>query len=165
MRTKRRKNPYIVFCKAKRDELKEKNKDMKPKEIQSKLAELWRALSEDEKEHAAKAIECGYLYREGDMLYTKILVSSWKERSSVFEFSWNFPEQCFEAEAERVAEKIAGFIKKTVPKHLFTEWDYVNTLADLPTIDALVEILIEKGLLVPPEDGIGAEGCWMFVEE
>ena len=49
MRTKRRKNPYIVFCKAKRDELKEKNKDMKPKEIQSKLAELWRALSEDEK--------------------------------------------------------------------------------------------------------------------
>lgn len=35
-------------------------------------------LSELEKEHAAKAIECGYLYREGEMLYTKILVSSYR---------------------------------------------------------------------------------------
>ena len=28
----------------------------------------------EEKEHAAKAIECGYLYSENDMLYTKILM-------------------------------------------------------------------------------------------
>ena len=45
------------------------------------------------------------------------------------------------------------------------EWGYANILANLPTTDALVELLIEKGILVPPEDGIGAEGCWMFVEE
>ena len=38
-----------------------------------------------------------------------------------------------------------------------------NILAALPILDALVEALIEKGLLVPPENGIGAEGCWMSV--
>ena len=31
------------------------------------------SLSEDEKEYAAKAIECGYLFRDGNMLYTKTL--------------------------------------------------------------------------------------------
>jgi len=70
-----------------------------------------------------------------------------------------------EADAEIVAEKMAKFIKKNLPEHLLPEWSYANILANLPTTDALVELLIEKGLLVPPEDGIGAEGCWMFVEE
>jgi len=29
----------------------------------------------------------------------------------------------------------------------------------------VVECLIEKGILTPPEDGIGAEGCWMGVKK
>ena len=40
-----------------------------------------------------------------------------------------------------------------------------NSLANLPILDAVVERLIELGLLTPPEDGIGAEGCWMSVEK
>jgi len=36
-------------------------------------------LTEEEREQAAKAIECGYLYRDGNMLYTKILVSPMRE--------------------------------------------------------------------------------------
>lgn len=37
----------------------------------------------------------------------------------------------------------------------------MNTLANSPVLDTVVEDLIAKGILVPPEDGIGAEGCWM----
>ena len=41
-------------------------------------------LNKLEKEHAAKAIECGYLYRENEMLYTKILVCEIKEKDNLF---------------------------------------------------------------------------------
>ncbi|MBR3751003.1 MAG: hypothetical protein IKK58_04450 [Clostridia bacterium] len=66
--------------------------------------------------------------------------------------------------AEIVAAKIAELIKSSVPDHLLGEWSFANTLASLPVLDAVVERLIEKGVLTPPEDGIGAEGCWMSVE-
>ena len=45
------------------------------------------------------------------------------------------------------------------------EWSFANELASLPVFDALVEALIERGLLTPPENRLGAEGCWMSVEK
>jgi len=124
-----------------------------------------KALSETEKEHAAKAIECGYLYRDGDMLYTKILVSALSDKDRLFDISNALRNGYFDADAEIVAAKIAELIKSSVPDHLLGEWSFANTLASLPVLDAVVECLIEKGVLTPPEDGIGAEGCWMSVEK
>lgn len=121
------------------------------------------SLSETEKEQAAKAIECGYLYRENDMLYTKILVNSVQDKSRLFDISRGLRNGYFEEEAALVAEKLAALIRKSVPDYLLGEWRYANDLANLPVIDSLVEALIEKGILIPPEDGIGAEGCWMAV--
>ncbi len=123
------------------------------------------SLSETEKEHAAKAIECGYLYRDGDMLYTKILVSSLSDRNRLFDISNALQNGHFDADAEIVAEKVAALIKKSVPDYLLGEWRLANNLANLPILDSVVECLIEKGVLTPPEDGIGAEGCWMSVEK
>lgn len=120
-------------------------------------------LSESEKEHAAKAIECGYLYRDGDMLYTKILVCSEKDSDRLFEISKGLYEGFFEEDAKIVAEKIASLIQKVVPDYLLGEWRFANRLANMPVLDAVVEVLIEKGILIPPENGIGAEGCWMSV--
>ncbi len=122
-------------------------------------------LSEVEKEHAAKAIECGYLYREGDMLYTKLLVSSGKKYDRLFELSEWLCNGFFEEEAKKVAEKVAVLIKKVVPDYLLgeDEWRLANRLANMPVVDGIVEALIEKGLLTPPENGVGAEGCWMSV--
>ncbi len=122
-------------------------------------------LSEKEKEHAAKAIECGYLYRDGDMLYTKILVNALSDRDRLFDISNALQNGYFEADAEIVAAKVAELIKKSVPDHLLGEWRLANNLASMPILDAVVECLIEKGVLTPPEDGIGAEGCWMSVEK
>ena len=41
---------------------------------------------------------------------------------------------------------------------------YLNDLASMPVLDTVVEELIEKGFLTPPENGLGAEGCWVSVE-
>ena len=122
-------------------------------------------LSENEKEHAAKAIEQGYLYREGNMLYTKILVNAFSDKNKLFDISNALQNGYFDTDAKIVAAKVAELIKKSVPDHLLGEWELANNLAGMPVIDAVVECLIEKGVLTPPENGIGAEGCWMSVEK
>lgn len=121
-------------------------------------------LSESEKEHAAKAIDCGYLYREGKLLYTKILVSDLRDWDRLFELSMELNDGCWDREAKTVADRIADMIRKVVPEHLFNEWKFFNRLAGAPVLNNVVERLIEKGVLVPPKDGLGAEGCWMSVE-
>ena len=123
------------------------------------------SLSEADQEHAAKAIEQGYLYREGDTLYTKILVCSIESSQRLFSVSDQLNGALFEDSAKAIAEKIASLIRKTVQKHLLGEWRYANTLASMPFFNAIVEAFIEKGLLTPPENGIGAEGCWMCVSK
>lgn len=122
------------------------------------------ALSESEKEHAAKAIESGYIYRDGDSLYTKILVNSINDDSKLFDISNRLSKEFFE-EAQCAANNLSALIKKAVPDYLLGEWKYANLLASLPVLDSVVENLIEKGILTPPEDGIGAEGCWMSISE
>ena len=122
-------------------------------------------LSESEKEQAAKAIECGYLYREGNILYTKILVCNGSDRENLYDISLRLRKGYFETEAEAVAEKLAKLFKKELPEHLINEWHYANSLASMPVFNAVVDALIEKGVITPPEDGVGAEGCWMSVEK
>ena len=123
------------------------------------------SLSEKAKEHAAKAIEQGYLYREGDTLYTKILVTTLDDSEKLFEISNGLKNGYFDAEAEAVAEKLAALFKASIPEYLLEEWGFANSLANMPVLDAVVECLIEKGVLTPPENGIGAEGCWMSVRK
>lgn len=122
-------------------------------------------LTESEKEHAAKAIECGYLYREGEKLYTKILVSDLKDCDRLFAISKRLENGYFTPAAEKVAEKIADLTRKTIPEALLTEWQFVNILANMPVLDNLIEALIDKAILTPPENGVGAEGCWMSVKK
>ena len=120
-------------------------------------------LSYIEKEHAAKAIENGYLYREGEMLYTKILISDMKDRHKLFAISSSLTENILAEEADAAAEKMNDLIRSVVPDYLISEWVFINDLAENLVIDSLTKALIEKGILTPPEDRIGAEGCWMSV--
>lgn len=122
------------------------------------------SLTEDEQEHAAKAMESGYLYREGDVLYTKILVTAWQDRQRVFDISRGLrKESSLEKDVEVVAEKIAALIRRAVPDYLLKEWEFFDEIAGMPVLDSVIEALIERGILIPPRDGIGAEGCWMSV--
>ncbi|MBQ7378319.1 MAG: RNA polymerase sigma factor [Clostridia bacterium] len=123
------------------------------------------SLSENEKEIAAKAIEQGYLLRKGDVLYTKILVHDKKDNSRLYSTTIKLENGYFDEAAESIAKELAALIKGALPDYLIGEWRYANRLAGLPMVDALVEALIERGMLTPPADGIGAEGCWMEVEK
>lgn len=122
-------------------------------------------LSSAEKEHAAKAVESGYLYREEDILYTKILVNDMKDQHKLFSISASLSENALKAEAEEAAERIVRLIRSVVPGHLLSEWVFVNDIACLQVVHSVTESLMEKGILIPPEDGIGAEGCWMGVRQ
>lgn len=120
-------------------------------------------LSEAEKEHAAIAIKYGYIYRQGDMLYTKILVSKIEDNKKLFEISNGLSDGFFEKEAQTTAQKIYALFKKAIPEYLLNEWRLANSLANLPVLDSVVENLIQNKILIPPEDGVGAEGCWMSI--
>ena len=121
------------------------------------------SLSEPDQEYAAKAIECGYLYREGDRLYTGILVHDLKDEKRLFDITDRLSAGYFETEAQTAARQIYDLIRTNVPKHLLGEWKFANSLAALPLVDALAEALIEKGLLIPPAHHLGPEGCWLGV--
>lgn len=122
------------------------------------------SLSDADKEYAARAIDCGYLYREGGMLYVKILVCGQKDRGRLFRITEGLADGCLKECAEAVVEKLSGLIRRFVPGYLLGEWMYVNDLAALPVLNGLLDSLVEGGILTPPENGIGAEGCWMIVE-
>ncbi len=123
-------------------------------------------LTEEEKEHAAKAIDCGYLYREDDTIYTKILVHSMTDNDRIFTISEALKDEYLTttpAAVNESANEIAALIKKNVPAHLLGEWRQANTLSALPLLEAAVNELIKTNYLTPPESSIGAEGCFMSV--
>ena len=122
-----------------------------------------KILSDPNRAHAARAIEYGYLYREGDILYTKILVNNISDTDCLFEISNELSKGYFDVSTEKAAADIAKLIYENVPEHLLGEWQFANELAGMPILDSLADILIDKGILIPPKNGIGAEGCWMSV--
>ena len=122
-------------------------------------------MSEYDKEQAAKAVECGYLYREDNMVYTKILMIDMKDCKSLFDVSNRLVNGYFDERAEKTAEKIAKLTKRVLPSYLMGEWERVNNLAGVPLLDLIAEELIKKGIIMAPKDGIGAEGCWGIVSK
>ena len=88
-----------------------------------------------------------------------------EDAERIFDISNRLTKGYFEKDAGAVAEKVAELIKKSVPDYLLGEWRFANSLASMPILDSVVEVLIEKGILTPPENGLGAEGCWMYVKK
>lgn len=122
------------------------------------------SLTEAENEYAAKAIEEGYLFREGDTLYTKFLVVNRKGCNALWDVT-NKIDSAFDSEAKKVALDMAEFIKANLPSHLQNEYRLANILADMPVFEALGDELISRGMLTPPQNGVGAEGIWLTVEK
>ncbi len=121
-------------------------------------------ITEEEKEIVAKTIECGYIYREGDMLYTKILVYSVEQREEIYKITYDIGKK-FTDIAREIATEIRTLMKKSIPDYLLNEFKYVNLVAGIPLVEAMAKALIEKGYLEAPENGMGAEGCWMYVKK
>ena len=71
----------------------------------------------------------------------------------------------YKPEVEAVAGEIATLIKKYVPEHVLGDYRRANSLAALPILDTLIDALIDKGFMTAPENGLGAEGCWLALEK
>ena len=121
-------------------------------------------LTEAEKEHAAKAIQCGYLYRDGDMLYTKFLCEPLDEENMPTKADMGLFAEIAPL-CREIAEELSALLRKILPAHLLGEYPFANMLAGIPINDSVIETLIAKGLLTAPEGGVGAEGMWMQVEK
>ena len=120
-------------------------------------------LTEREREDAAKAIEEGYLYREEDKLYTKILCIRRADGQLLYDIVEPLG-QALEKDAKEVARQLAGFIRENIPDHLLGQWSKVCDIAHAPMQNVVIDALIKRDYLIPPSNGIGAEGCLLMVD-
>ena len=100
------------------------------------------------------------------MLYTKIPVldiTDMENEAEIFKLNNKFVEAtvCI---AEEIAKETEEVLKKLIPDYLLNEYRFANLVASLPIIDGVCNALIEKGYLTAPENGIGAEGCFAFID-
>ena len=121
-------------------------------------------LTEDEKEYAAKAIQQGYVYRDGDMLYTKFLCEPMDEEKSPTKANMGLFAEITPI-CHEIAKELSALLRRIIPAHLLGEYPFANMLAGIPVNDSIIETLIAKGLLTVPENGVGAEGMWMQIEK
>ena len=126
------------------------------------------SLTDNEKETAAKAIECGYLRNDNGILTPRIIVLDGKEfGKEVFAFYGLLSDvkSKFSKIAENIADDLYPVINRYVPKHLINEFGMFNIFASSDIEYNAIEACIEADLLTVPENTICAEGVVMIVKE
>lgn len=118
-------------------------------------------LSEREKEIAAKAIEHGWVYREDEKLYTKILTVDAKDQEA-YHTQVDLSDRLGEV-ADKVAADLIALIDRILPEHLKGEYGFISKIAGLPVEMMLVDALMDCGLMTLPEGELGAEGVLMIL--
>ncbi len=122
-------------------------------------------LTEDEKEVAAKAIECGYLRKRGNVVTPKIIVVEKQNEREFYRLTQDFDEE-MKRVIQQIAAEISEFMRQHIPAHLMNEYRKYNELiAGSSIITKLIEACIREGILSKPEKKIGAEGVVMIVEK
>lgn len=122
-------------------------------------------LTEEERETAAKAIECGYLRKAGSRLEPKILVFE-QENGAAFEGLLSDFVPAAQPIATDIAKELAEFLRRRIPKHLMGEYRMYNSLiASGRLLHAMVEQCIQDRLLSVPEQRLCAEGVILMVKK
>ena len=122
-------------------------------------------LTESEKEIAAKAIECGYLRKKGHLLEPRIIVIDKKDDMDFYNLSFKLNNKAGEL-VEEIAEELSQFMREHIPEHLISEYQiYTQLIAGIRVLSGIIEELIKKGLLLEPENRLGAEGMLMVVNK
>ncbi len=122
-------------------------------------------LSDDEKEVAAKAIECGYIRKVRDIFEPNIIVYEKKNEKAFLSLSDRLHENMGKIK-QAIAEELATFMKEHIPEHLMCEYKiYIDLIAGVRILSCLIEECINEGLLSNPKSALGAEGVIMEVEK
>lgn len=122
-------------------------------------------LSEEEKETAARAIQCGYLQKDGDILKPAIVVLP--DKSDADKEFWDLLQNLQKGitdPALRLAEDLSRFIKEHIPPHLMGDYPHYNSLlASNGFSYEVMEKCISLGILNTPEKPLGPEGVLMIL--
>lgn len=121
------------------------------------------SLTDDEKETAAKAIECGYLRKEDDTLLPKIIVISEDDEKAFYELLSGM-DGIIESLSKTIACELSKLIKRYVPKHLINEYPLYSMASSIRILHDTIEICIAKNLLTVPKSRLCAEGVLMMVK-
>lgn len=122
-------------------------------------------LTEEQKEVAAKAIECGFLRKVGDVLEPRIVAIEKKDWDDFGKLLQGYYDSLDDV-CRQMAEEIHDYIVSHIQKHLLGEWKFYNQLiAGSHVLNSLIEKCIEEDMLTVPENRIGPEGVLLVVEK
>ncbi len=122
-------------------------------------------LSEKQKEVAAKAIECGFLRKNGNILEPKIVTIEQKDWESFRNLLSEYYDS-LELICNQIANEIYEYMVSHIQKHLLNEYKSYNELiASINILNDLIEKCIEEKILSVPKNRIGPEGVLLVVEK
>lgn len=123
------------------------------------------ALTEQQKEIAAKAIECGFLRKSGNILEPQIVAiqkKDWKKFRNLLNGYYDSVENI----CNEIAEELHEYMVSHIQKHLLNEYKTYNQLvAGINVLNDLIEKCIAENILTEPEKRIGPEGVLLVVEK
>ena len=122
-------------------------------------------LTESQKEIAAKAIECGFLRKNGDVLEPQIVTIAYAQ----WENYRNLLRGYYDSVApicEKIAEELHEYMISHIQKHLLNEYKSYNLLvAGINVLHDFIEKCIAENLLTEPQKRVGPEGVLLVVEK
>lgn len=121
-------------------------------------------LSENQKEIAAKAIECGFLRKSGNVLEPNIITIYEKDFEKYRNLLQGFYDSV-EDICNEISLELHGYMVSHIQKHLLNEYKSYNLLvAGINVLNDLIEKCIAENILTEPQKRIGPEGVLLVVE-
>ena len=121
-------------------------------------------LDETQREIAAKAIECGFLRKNGEMLEPRIVAIEQKDWENFRNLLCEYYDS-IEDIAKEIAEEMYAYMLSHIQKHLLNEYKSYNLLVSgINLLNDLIEKCIAEDLLTEPQQRIGPEGVLLVVE-
>lgn len=121
-------------------------------------------LDETQREIAAKAIECGFLRKNGKILEPRIVAIEQKDWENFRNLLCEYYDS-IEDIAKEIAEEMYAYMLSHIQKHLLNEYKSYNLLVSgINLLNDLIEKCIAEDLLTEPQQRIGPEGVLLVVE-
>lgn len=121
------------------------------------------SLSESDKEVVAKAIECGYLRKNGNTIEPKMLVLDINDDPKFHALAGSIVEG-LQPCVDKIAEELGPKVKKNLPEHLIEDYPYYIDITTASRFaGSFINRCVEVGILCKPEKRLGAEGMTLWV--
>lgn len=121
-------------------------------------------LDETQREIAAKAIECGFLRKNGEILEPRIVAIEQKDWENFRNLLCEYYDS-IEDIAKMIAAELHAYMVSHIQKHLLNEYKSYNLLVSgINLLNDLIEKCIAENLLTEPQQRIGPEGVLLVVE-